>query len=253
MNLNLTRNALTLAALVAVTALVVGCGSDSKTSSSTDSAATLSAASAEAKLAEATVSDYYTAIGAKNLKEAWSKLSKKARDHFYGYENWALGKRGIKTVKVTSTQARVVTGKEATVDVTYKLIGIDACKKKINQTFSGSWTLDRVGGEWIGDKLTIKQTGGGKPQTNRSKCPGATSQGTSTTASGQQTGSGSKAGSSGGSSGGGSDESYQDDCEYYGDCYDDYGDDEYYPEDTTPVPPVEQDDGANTNAQNFQP
>lgn len=120
--------------------------------------------------AEAFVRRYYRNLTRNRFATAWRMLGPRVRRRNGSFRRWKAGHRRSLSTSVRSARARL-SGSRAVVTVSLLSRDRDACSRRIvRQRFRGRWLLNASGGSWVGAKLRIRKTAGGKVRLSRSEC-----------------------------------------------------------------------------------
>ncbi|MBN1529434.1 MAG: thermonuclease family protein [Thermoleophilaceae bacterium] len=115
---------------------------------------------------------YYFRLSRDRYRQAWSMLSPQRKAQVRPFRRWKAGYRGSLSVAVTAAAARL-SGNRAVVRVRLRARDRDACVRRgVVQRFRGTVTLVPRGDLWAIHKSSIRKTGGKKPRTSKSQCPG---------------------------------------------------------------------------------
>jgi endonuclease YncB( thermonuclease family) len=121
--------------------------------------------------AVAFVQRYYRRISSNRFGAAWGMLSRRVRRDFGPFRSWKVGYRRSLRTTVVSARARL-SGGRAVVSVRVRARDRDACSGRVvQQRFRGKWTLAPRDDSWVGVKVRMRKTGGGRPRLSTSECP----------------------------------------------------------------------------------
>ena len=113
---------------------------------------------------------YYARISSNRLGAAWGMLSRRVRRDFGPFRSWKAGYRRSLRTTVPFARARL-SGRRAVVSVRLRSRDRDACSGRVvQQRFRGKWTLAPRRDSWVGVKVHMRKTGGGRPRLSRTEC-----------------------------------------------------------------------------------
>jgi hypothetical protein len=123
----------------------------------------------DAARAEQTVRSYYAAINNYAYREAWSLLAPGLQEELGGFAAWRDGYET--TVETTASDVNAVEASPSGALVSLRLSStdLDECGDNIEQTFSGTWSLEG-GSRYLATSFDIEKTGGGTPVFDPSEC-----------------------------------------------------------------------------------
>jgi hypothetical protein len=164
-----------LALVVGISALS-GCGGSKDVVTVTEESTTVvreqapvETASSNAERAEQTVRDYYGAINDGAYNHAWSLLAPPLQEELGGFTAWRDGyETTIETVP-SEIDAIEASAAGALVSLRLSSTDLDECGDNVEQTFSGTWSLEG-GGRYLASGFDIEKTGGGTPVFDPSEC-----------------------------------------------------------------------------------
>jgi endonuclease YncB( thermonuclease family) len=120
--------------------------------------------------AVAFVRRYYRRISSNRFGAAWGMLSRRVRRDFGPFGSWKVGYRRSLRTTVPFARARM-SGRRAVVSVRLRARDRDACSGRVvQQRFRGKWTLAPRRDSWVGVKVRMRKTGGGRPRLSRTEC-----------------------------------------------------------------------------------
>jgi endonuclease YncB( thermonuclease family) len=113
---------------------------------------------------------YYRRISSNRFGAAWGMLSHRVRRDFGPFGSWKVGYRRSLRTTVPFARARM-SGRRAVVSVRLRARDRDACSGRVvQQRFRGKWTLAPRRDSWVGVKVRMRKTGGGRPRLSRTEC-----------------------------------------------------------------------------------
>jgi hypothetical protein len=97
-------------------------------------------------------------------------LSRRVRSDFGPFRSWKVGY--LRSLRTTVPFARArLSGRRAVVSVRLRARDRDACSGRVvQQRFRGKWTLATRRDSWVGVKVRMRKTGGGRPRLSRTEC-----------------------------------------------------------------------------------
>jgi hypothetical protein len=123
--------------------------------------------------AETVVRDYYAAVDSSLYRQAWGLLSPALQAEQGGFDAWRDGYSSTLETKASDVEASNVSRRSATVALSLKAIDLDECGDTVEQTFAGTWTLERESQRFLGAVFDVAKIAGGTPVTDPSACPAA--------------------------------------------------------------------------------
>jgi endonuclease YncB( thermonuclease family) len=122
------------------------------------------------RAAIAFVRRYYRRISSNRFEAAWGTLSRRVRRDFGPFRSWKAGYRRSLRTTVPFARARLF-GRRAVVSVRLRAADRDACTGRVvQQRFRGKWTLATRRDSWVGVKVRMRKTGGGRVRLSKSEC-----------------------------------------------------------------------------------
>jgi hypothetical protein len=123
----------------------------------------------DSERAEETVRLYYGAIDSYSYRRAWNLLAPSLQEELGGFTAWREGYET--TVDTTASEVEAIEASPASALVSLQLdsTDIDECGEMVEQTFSGTWSL-QGGGRYLGTEFHVEKTSGGTPVLNPSEC-----------------------------------------------------------------------------------
>jgi hypothetical protein len=120
--------------------------------------------------ARETVRAYYHLVNARQYGQAWNRLSPDLKASLGGFDKWRDGYQY--TSRTRLARLDTVSARPGEVVLAIKLVGVsrDACDDRVKQVFEGTWTLNKLGGRFVGTSLDVAQTGGGVVVFEPSSC-----------------------------------------------------------------------------------
>jgi endonuclease YncB( thermonuclease family) len=113
---------------------------------------------------------YYRRISSNRFGAAWGMLSRRVRRDFGPFRSWKAGYRRSLRTTVPFARARL-SGRRAVVSVRLRVRDRDACSDRVvQQRFRGKWTLAPRRDSWVGIKVRMRKTGGGRPRLSSADC-----------------------------------------------------------------------------------
>ena len=122
--------------------------------------------------AEAVVRDYYTAVDSSLYRQAWVLLTPALQADQGGFDAWRDGYSTTMETKASDIEASNVSRTSATVALSLNAVDLDQCGDTVEQSFAGTWTLERDSTQFLGAAFDVAKTAGGTPVTYLSSCPG---------------------------------------------------------------------------------
>jgi hypothetical protein len=123
----------------------------------------------DAERAEATVRRYYQAIDGYSYREAWDLLAPSLQDELGGFAAWRGGYETTIETKALQVEAIEASPASAVVSLQLDSTDVDECGDTVEQTFSGTWSLEG-GGRYLGTEFNVEKTSGGTPVLDASEC-----------------------------------------------------------------------------------
>jgi hypothetical protein len=124
-----------------------------------------------AEQAEAVVERYYAAVDSSLYEEAWKLLAPPLQAEQGGFAAWKAGYSTTLETKAVGVQSVSANPETATVELEIRAVDSDACGT-VDQTFTGTWTLGRFDGGYLGTAFNVAKVGGGTPMTDPAACTG---------------------------------------------------------------------------------
>jgi hypothetical protein len=173
------RAALPAVALIGVAvagAVLGGCGSSTDVVTVTKESTTVvqvqepaEQALSDAARAEQTVKSYYEAINNYAYRKAWRLLSPALQEELGGFAAWRDGYETTVETNASDVKAVEAAASGALVSLQLSSTDLDECGDSVEQTFSGTWSLEGEG-RYLATSFDIEKTGGGTPVFDSSEC-----------------------------------------------------------------------------------
>lgn len=177
-----TRQRATLLALALVGpaltgVLLGGCGGSADVVTVTEESTTVvqvqepsDPAMSDAARAEQTVRSYYKEINNYSYRKAWRLLSPTLQEELGGFAIWRDGYGTTVETTPSGVKAVEASASSALVSLELRSTDLDECGDRIEQTFTGTWSLEGEG-RYLATGFDIEKTGGGTPVFDPSECP----------------------------------------------------------------------------------
>jgi hypothetical protein len=123
----------------------------------------------DAERAEATVRRYYQAIDSYSYREAWNLLATSLQEELGGFAAWRSGYQTTIETKASRVDAIEASPASALVSLQLDSTDVDECGETVEQTFSGTWSLEGDG-RYLGTEFNVEKTSGGTPVLDASEC-----------------------------------------------------------------------------------
>jgi hypothetical protein len=119
--------------------------------------------------AEQTVKSYYEAINDYAYRKAWRLLTAALQEELGGFAAWREGYETTVETNASHVKALEASASGALVSLQLRSTDLDECGDSVEQTFSGTWSLE---GErrYLATSFDIEKTGGGTPVFDSSEC-----------------------------------------------------------------------------------
>ena len=114
----------------------------------------------DAERAEATVRRYYQAIDSYSYQEAWNLLAPSLQQELGGFAAWHDGYETTIETRASRVDAIEASPTSALVSLQLDSTDVDECGDTVEQTFSGTWSLEG-GGRYMGTEFNVEKTSGG--------------------------------------------------------------------------------------------
>jgi endonuclease YncB( thermonuclease family) len=125
---------------------------------------------AKRRSAKEFVRSYYRRISHRHFRSAWRMLGRRLHRQYGPFSGWRAGYRRSLGTLVRSARARL-SGRRAVVAVSLRSRDRDICTGRVvRQYFRGRWVLAPRGDSWVGVRVRIRKTGGGRVRIFRSQC-----------------------------------------------------------------------------------
>ena len=121
--------------------------------------------------AETVVRDYYDAVDSSLYRQAWVLLTPTLQVQQGGFDAWRDGYSTTLETKASDVEASNVGRTSATVALSLKAVDLDECGDTVEQSFAGTWTLERDSKHFLGAAFDVAKTAGATPVTDPSSCP----------------------------------------------------------------------------------
>ena len=119
----------------------------------------------------AAVEAFYRLIEAQRYSEVWRLVPPAVRAESGGYASWKAGYSANVRSDPRNIQVDSLTANHAEVSLDLHATDVDACtQNRVNQVFSGTWTLEAVSGGWEPISISFDKVAGGTPTLNASDC-----------------------------------------------------------------------------------
>lgn len=113
---------------------------------------------------------YYRRLSSRRFAAAWDMLGARVRRDLGPFRGWRAGYRRSLGTVVSSTRAHLSRDR-AVVDVRLRGRDRDACSGRVvSQTFRGRWVLAPRRDSWVGVRVRMRKTGGGKVRLSKAEC-----------------------------------------------------------------------------------
>ena len=162
--------------LIAVLAVVSGCGTSAPQTTSTSDPTPANNATyvpeptpTPSEQAKRIVRRYFAALTKGAFFTAWGMLNPSIRSQDEGFDTWRRGYRTELWTKVTDVEAVRANDHAVVLSLDLESADLDDCGDAVHQTFAGTWTLERESGPWKATEIDVEKTGGATPVTNG--CP----------------------------------------------------------------------------------
>jgi hypothetical protein len=170
--------------IVSVLALVaVGCGSEGETTTTAVGATGVTGAAGVAENrdgrgqdppeppdATEIVRSYYELVNAGDYRTAWDVLPNAVQVESGGFEQWRQGYATTISTRARNLDLSASSEDEAVVTLDVFATDRDACGDRIDQEFSGRWSLRKEGDSWLAEDIDIEKVSGGTPTVSASEC-----------------------------------------------------------------------------------
>jgi hypothetical protein len=119
----------------------------------------------------AAVETFYRLIEAQRYSEVWRLVPPAVRAESGGYASWKAGYSANVRSDPRNIQVNTVTANRAEVSLDLYATDVDACTgNRVNQVFTGSWTLETVPGGWEPTAISFDKISGETPALSASEC-----------------------------------------------------------------------------------
>jgi hypothetical protein len=111
--------------------------------------------------AKDTVRSYYDWVNVGSYRRAFALFSPELQATNGGFAAWRAGYAQTAYTELRSLRTVSTTPAEVVVGIKLNAEAEDVCGDSVPQAFEGTWTLENVGGAFVGTALNVAQTGGG--------------------------------------------------------------------------------------------